>query len=174
MAWTIDSSHTRADFQVRHMMISNVRGHFDKVTGTVDFNPEDPASSLIDVKIDAASIDTKDEKRDGHLKSPDFFNVQQHPYLEFKSKKVVKLGENAGKVTGDLTIRGVTKEVTLDVEYNGTQKAPWGSVSAGFSATTKINRRDWGLVWNVPLETGGLLVGDDVKIAIEAEIVKQS
>lgn len=174
MAWTIDTSHTRANFSVRHLMITNVHGQFDKVTGTVDFSPEDPANSLIDVKIDAASIDTRDEKRDGHLKSPDFLDVATHPYLEFKSKKVVKTSESTGKVTGDLTIRGVTKEVSLDVDYNGTQKAPWGAVSAGFSASTKINRRDWGLVWNVPLETGGLLVGDDVKITIEAEIVKQA
>lgn len=173
MTWNIDSSHTRANFSVRHMMISNVNGQFDDITGTVDFNEADPAQSSLNVKIGVASINTRDEKRDGHLKSPDFFDVANHPYLTFESTKVEKTGENVGRVTGNLTIRGVSKPVVLEVEYNGQAKSPWGTTSAGFSATTKINRKDWGLNWNVALETGGWLVGDDVKITIEAEIVKQ-
>ncbi|HQV69334.1 MAG TPA: YceI family protein [Thermoflexales bacterium] len=174
MAWTIDPSHTNVTFSVRHMMISTVRGQFHKVSGTVDFNPENPATSSIDVKIDTASVDTRDEKRDGHLKSPDFFDAEKFPVMEFKSAKIEELSKTHGKVHGDLTIRGVTKPVTLDVEYNGTQKAPWGTTSAGFTATAKIHRKDWGLNWNAALETGGVLVGEDVKIEIDAELVQQA
>jgi polyisoprenoid-binding protein YceI len=173
MAWQIDPSHTRAIFSVRHMMITNVRGQFDKVTGTVDFNEADPARSTVNVQIDAASFTTHDEKRDAHLRSADFLDVAQHPYLTFTSTKAVKVDETTGQLTGDLTIRGVTHPVTLAVEYNGQQKTPWGSTNAGFSATTKINRKDWGLNWNVALETGGVLVGDTVNITIEVEIIKQ-
>lgn len=173
MTWNIDSSHTRANFSVRHMMISNVNGQFDDITGTVDFNEADPAQSSLNVKIGVASINTRDEKRDGHLKSPDFFDVANHPYLTFESTKVEKTSENTGRVTGNLTIRGISKPVVLEVEYNGQAKSPWGTTSAGFAATAKINRKDWGLNWNVALETGGWLVGDEVKITIEAEIVKQ-
>jgi polyisoprenoid-binding protein YceI len=173
MAWVIDSAHTRANFSVRHLMISNVRGQFDKISGNVDFNEADPTKSHVEVKIDASSIDTKDEKRDGHLKSPDFLDVAEFPFIEFKSKRVQKVDNNSAKLFGDLTIRGTTKEVALDVDYNGQGKTPWGTTNAGFSATTKINRKDWNLNWNVALETGGFLVGDDIKIEIEAEIVKQ-
>ncbi len=173
MTWTIDPSHTRAYFTVRHMMIANVNGTFGAITGVVDFNEADPARSTVDVQIAADSINTRDEKRDAHLKSPDFLNAAEFPYLTFKSTRIEKTGENTGRVTGDLTIRGVTKPVVLDVEYNGQAKSPWGTMSAGFTATTKINRKDWGLNWNMALETGGWLVGDEVKITIEAEIVKQ-
>ncbi len=173
MAWQIDPSHTRAVFSVRHMMIANVRGQFDKVTGTVDFNEAEPARSTVDVQIDAASFTTHDEKRDGHLRSGDFLDVEHYPYLTFKGTKAVKVGEDTGKLTGDLTIRGITHPVTLDVEYNGQQKTPWGTTNAGFSATTKINRKEWNLNWNVALETGGVLVGDTVTITIELEITKQ-
>lgn len=173
MSWTIDSSHTRANFTARHMMIANVHGQFDDITGTVEFNENDPAQSALDVKIGVASLNTRDEKRDGHLKSPDFFDVANHPYLTFKSTKVEKTSESTGRITGDLTIRGISQPVVLEVEYNGQAKSPWGTTNAGFSATTKINRKDWGLNWNVALETGGWLVGDEIKISIEAEIVKQ-
>jgi polyisoprenoid-binding protein YceI len=173
MTWTIDTSHTRANFVAKHMMISNVHGQFDKVSGVVDFNEQEPAKSTLDVQIDTTSLYTHDEKRDAHLKSADFLEVEKYPFLTFKGKKVKVTGENTGLITGDLTIRDVTREVVLDVEYNGTQKTPWGTTAAGFSATTKINRKDWGLTWNVALETGGFLVSDDVKINIEAEIVKQ-
>lgn len=119
MTWNIDASHTRANFSVRHMMISNVHGQFDDISGTVEFNEADPAQSSLNVKIGVASINTRDEKRDGHLKSPDFFDVANHPYLTFESTKVEKASENTGRVTGNLTIRGVSKPVVLDVEYNG-------------------------------------------------------
>ena len=172
MSWKIDASHTRAGFSVRHMMIANVHGQFETVTGTVDFNEADPARSSVDVQIDVASLNTRDEKRDAHLRSADFFDVEQYPTLTFKSRRVEKLGDNHGRIIGDLTIKGLTKAVALDVEYLGQAKAPWGSTSAGFTARAKVNRKDWGLNWNVALETGGVLVGDTVNIDIEAEIVK--
>lgn len=173
MNWTIDSSHSQITFSVRHMMISNVHGRFETFSGNVEFNEQNPTLSSVEVKIDAASINTRDEKRDGHLKSPDFFNVAEFPYATFKSTRVEKLNDNHGKIYGDLTIRGVTKPVVLDVEYSGTAKSPWGTTSAGFSASTKINRNDWDLNWNVALETGGWLVGETININIELEIVKQ-
>jgi polyisoprenoid-binding protein YceI len=173
MAWFIDPAHTRANFTVRHMMIANVHGQFDKVEGVVDFNEADPARSTVDVKIAADSLNTREEKRDAHLKSPDFLEAEKYPYLVFKSRKVEKTGANTGRITGDLTIRNVTRPVVLDVEYNGQAKSPWGTVNAGFTATARINRKDWGLNWNVALETGGVLVGDIVTINLEAEIVKQ-
>jgi polyisoprenoid-binding protein YceI len=156
------------------MMISTVRGQFHKVSGVVDFNPEDPVTSAIDVEIGTASVDTRDEKRDGHLKSADFFDSEKFPVMSFKSDKIEALSKTHGKAHGMLTIKGVGKPVVLDVEYNGMQKAPWGTTSAGFSAKGKINRKDWGLNWNVALESGGILVGDEVKIEIEAEIVQKA
>jgi len=173
MTWTIDTAHSEITFTVRHMMISNVRGQFERFTGTVDFVEENPAQSSVDVQIEAASINTKEEKRDAHLRSNDFLAADQYPYLTFKSKRVEVVDENNGKIHGDLTIRDVTKPVVLDVEYSGMAKSPWGTMSAGFSATTKISRKQWGLEWNAALETGGVLVGDEIKINIELEIVKQ-
>ena len=173
MTWNLDTSHSEVTFAVRHMMISTVRGKFNKFSGTIDFNEADPAKSTVDVSIDAASVDTRDEKRDGHLKSGDFFDVEKFPALTFKSTRVEKVSDNSGRVYGDLTIRDVTRPVVLDVEYAGQARSPWGTTSAGFSATTKINRKDFGLTWNVALETGGVLVGEDISIAIEAELVKQ-
>ena len=174
MSWIIDPSHTRAEFAVKHLMISTVRGQFTDINGTVDFNENDPTKSKVDVQIGVASILTRDEKRDAHLKSPDFFEVEKYHYMIFKSKRTTKIDPLHGKLTGDLTIRDVTKEVTLDVDYAGQAKTPWGTTSAGLTATTTINRKDWGLNWNVALETGGVLVGDDVKINLEVEIVKQA
>ena len=171
--WQLDAAHSEVQFSVRHMMLSKVRGSFERVSGTVDFNESDPAQSSVDVTIEAASIQTKNEQRDAHLISPDFLNTEQFPTITFKSTSVEKVSENNGKITGDLTVRGVTKPVVLDVEYHGTAKSPWGSFSAGFSATTKISRKEWGLEWNVALETGGVLVGDEIEISIEIEIVKQ-
>jgi polyisoprenoid-binding protein YceI len=173
MTWRIDTAHSEITFTVRHMMISNVRGQFERFTGTVDFVEENPAQSSVDVQIEAASINTKEEKRDAHLRSNDFLAADQYPYLTFKSKRVEVVDENNGKIHGDLTIRDVTKPVVLDVEYSGMAKSPWGTMSAGFSATTKISRKQWGLEWNAALETGGVLVGDEIKINIELEIVKQ-
>jgi polyisoprenoid-binding protein YceI len=171
MAWVLDPSHTSAKFSARHMMITNVNGQFDKVSGTIDFNEAEPAKTVVDVKIEAASINTKDEKRDGHLKSPDFLDVAQFPIIEFKSTRIEQTGDTTAKMHGELTIKDVTKPVTLDVEFLGKAKAPWGVWSAGFEANGKINREDWGLTWNVALETGGWLVAKDVKLHIEAEIM---
>jgi len=172
MAWQIDPSHTRVQFSVRHMMISTVRGEFDKFSGTVEFDENNPAASTINVQIDAASLNTKFEQRDAHLRSADFFDVANHPYITFVSKRVEVIDPKHAKIYGDLTIRGVSKEVALDVEYYGLVKSPWGSSSAGFNAHTKINRKDWNLNWNVGLEAGGWLVGDDVTIDIEVELVQ--
>jgi len=155
------------------MMISNVRGSFEKFSGTIDFDEANPANTKVDVKIEAASINTRDERRDAHLKSPDFLDAENHPYLIFKRKKVEVTGEKTGRLIGDLTIRDITREVVLDVEYAGQALSPWGTTSAGFSATTRINRKDWNLTWNQTLETGGVLVGDEIRISIELEIIKQ-
>ena len=173
MAWTIDSSHSAIHFSARHMMISTVRGEFETVRGTVDFNEENPALSSVEVEIEPASLSTRDAQRDGHLKSPDFFDVENHPIATFKSTRAEATSSNKGKLYGDLTIKGITRPIVLDVEYNGQSKSPWGATNAGFSASTKINRKDWELNWNVALETGGVLVGEEVKLEIEAEIVKQ-
>jgi len=173
MSWKIDPSHTRAVFSVRHMMIANVHGQFENVTGVVDFDEAVPGRSRVDVQIDAASINTRDDRRDAHLRSPDFLDVENHPYLTFKSTQVEALDNATGRITGDLTIRGITRSVVLDTEYSGQVKSPWGTYSAGFSAAAKINRKDWNLNWNVALETGGVLVGETVTLAIELEIVKQ-
>ena len=173
MAWKIDSSHSSVSFAVRHMMISNVHGQFKTVTGTVEFDEARPTRSSVDVQIDAASIDTHDEKRDGHLRSADFFDAEKYPYLTFKSRRVEVVDDQHGKIYGDLTIKNITREVVLAVEYSGQAKAPYGITSAGFTATTKINRKDWELNWNMALETGGVLVGDTVTISIELEISKQ-
>lgn len=173
MTWVIDASHSIITFSVRHMMISKVRGRFSRFDGTVNFDEQNPANSSVQVTIDATSIDTRDERRDGHLMSPDFLDVANYPTITFTSKRIEVIDDSHGRIIGDLTIRGVTREVTLEVEYNGQSKSPWGTISAGFSASTKINRKDWGLTWNVALETGGVLVGDEVTIEIEIEIVKQ-
>ena len=172
MAWTIDASHSTVGFSVRHMMISKVRGRFNDFSGTIEFDEQQPGNSSVNVSVAVASIDTRDERRDGHLKSADFFDVESHPNMTFVSRKVEVVDTNHGRVTGDLTIHGVTREVMLETEYNGQSKSPWGTVSAGFSATAKINRKDFGLEWNAPLETGGVLVGEEVTIEIEIEIVQ--
>jgi len=171
--WKIDSAHSEINFSVRHMMITNVRGQFDKFSGTVEFDEQNPANSIVDVQIDANSINTREPQRDGHLRSPDFLNTEKYPYLVFKSKRIELVDANRGRITGDLTIRDITREVVLDVEYAGMVKSPFGHTSAGFTATTKIKRKDWDLNWNVALETGGVLVGDEIKIDIELELIKQ-
>lgn len=173
MAWTIDTAHSEVNFTVRHMMISNARGRFEKFSGTVNFNTAEPEKSTVEVKIEAASINTKESNRDGHLRSPDFFDAEKYPSLTFVSTRVVKESENTGKVYGNLTIKDTTKPVVLNVEYSGMAKSPWGTYSAGFTATTKINRKDWDLTWNKTLETGGMLVGDEITINIELEIIQQ-
>jgi polyisoprenoid-binding protein YceI len=174
MSWQIDPSHSQITFLIRHMMISNVRGRFENFTGTVEFDEKAPTTrSSVEVRIEAASINTREERRDAHLRSADFLNAEKYPYLVFKSKRVEAIDAHHGRIIGDLTIRDVAKEVTLDVEYAGQSKSPWGAISAGFEAKAKINRKDWGLNWNLALETGGVLVGDEINVEIELEIVKE-
>ncbi len=170
--YEIDSTHSSAHFSVRHLMVSNVRGEFTKVSGTVNFDPEKPETSTVEATIDANSISTRDAQRDGHLKSADFLDTEKFPTITFRSKKV-ELAPGGGKVTGDLTIHGTTREVTLDVEGPSPEmKDPWGKQRVGASASTKISRKEFGLVWNAALETGGVMIGDEVKINIDVEFVR--
>ena len=172
--WTVDPSHSNVEFAVKHLMISTVKGRFGDVKGTVHTDESDPKHALVDIEIGTASIDTRSEQRDAHLRSADFFEVERFPTMRFKSKRVV--GETTGKfkLVGDLTIRDVTKEVTLEAEFTGRGKDPWGGERIGFEAEGKINRKEFGLTWNQALETGGWLVGEDIKLSIEVELVKQS
>lgn len=174
MSWNIDNAHTLIEFSVRHMMISNVRGRFERFAGSVDFNEAHPEASSVEVRIEAASINTNEPQRDNHLRSADFFEAEKYPYLTFKSTKIEKLDDATGRIYGDLTIRNITHPVVLEAEYNGQALSPWGKRSAGFTANTKINRKDWNLIWNQALETGGVLVGDEIKIHIELEVVQQA
>lgn len=172
--WQIDPAHTSAQFAVRHLMVSTVRGNFTKINGTVQLDDQDSTKSTIQATIDAASLDTRVEKRDQHLKSPDFFDVVKFSTLTFTSKNIQKVGERQFQVTGDLTIRGVTKEVVLKVEGQPQPfRDPTGVMRVGGLATTKINRKDFGLTWNQALETGGVLVGDEVDITIDVELVQK-
>ena len=171
--WKIDSSHTSTTFSVRHMMVTNVRGEFQKVSGTVQFDAAAPEKSVTDAVIDVGSISTRDGQRDGHLKSADFFDVEHHPEMTFKSKSIRAKGPAAYEVKGDLTIRGTTHEVTLEVEGpTGEHKDPWGGTRIGANATTKIKRGDFGLKWNTALETGGVAVGEEVDINLDVELIK--
>jgi polyisoprenoid-binding protein YceI len=170
--WNVDTTHSAIHFWVRHLVISKVHGRFAKWAGTVALDEGDLANSKVEVRIDAASIDTQVADRDAHLKSADFLDVAHHPELTFVSRRIERAGEGY-RVTGDLTIRGVTREVTLDAEFAGLAKDPWGNERAGFSAKASLDRRDYGLTWNAALETGGVLVGEKVEIAIELEAVKQ-
>ena len=173
MSWNIDPAHAQITFSARHMMIMNVSGRFENFEGSVEFDEQNPTNSSVDVNIEAASLNTNEAQRDEHLKSPDFLQVEEYPYITFKSKRVEKIDDSHGRIIGDLTIRDVTNEVVLETEYLGQAQSPWGTTSAGFNAHTKINRKDFGLTWNVALETGGVLVGDEVSINIELELVKQ-
>lgn len=172
--WVIDPEHSNIGFKVRHLMVSNVKGSFDKHTGTVDINDKDITKSKVEVSIDTKSINTNVQKRDEHLRSADFFDVAKFPTMTFVSKKVAKAGNDKLKVTGDLTLHGVTKEVVLDVEgLSQESKDPWGNIRRGATASTKINRKDFGLVWNKALETGGVVVGDEITITLEIEMIRK-
>lgn len=172
--WSFDLVHSSVNFTVRHMVVSKVRGRFTKWDGALVMDEQNPAAGRVDVVIDAASIETGVEQRDGHLKSPDFFDVARFPQITFKSTKVEPAGAGVLKVTGELTMHGVTRPVVLDVEYAGSANDPWGGVRAGFSARTSLDRKDFGLTYNQLLETGGVVVGETVEIGIEAEMVKQA
>lgn len=172
--WAIDADHTVVGFKIRHMMISNVKGNFEKVQGTLDLNDADITKSKVEVSIDTKSINTNVAKRDDHLRSSDFFDVAKYPTMTFTSKKVAAAGKGKLKVTGDLTLHGVTRSVVLDVEGPSVEsKDPWGNVRRGFSATTKINRKDYGLNWNAVLESGGVLVGEEVTIDLDIQLIKK-
>jgi polyisoprenoid-binding protein YceI len=171
--WAIDPAHSRADFKVKHMMISNVRGSFSGVAGTLIENIADPTQSRIEASIDIGTVSTGDEQRDIHLKSADFFNLDHQPKMTFKSTKVEKKGDEEYAVTGDLTLHGVTQQVIFAVEGPSMPaKDPWGNMRIGLSASTKSNRKDFGLTWNAALETGGILVGEEVQISLDVQFIK--
>lgn len=169
--WVIDGAHSHVGFKVRHMSVSWTRGEFGKVDGTITLDEKNLTKSSVDVTIDLGSVDTENAKRDEHLRSPDFFDTAQFPTMTFKSTKVSKAKNDAFTVTGDLTLHGVTKSVTLDVEGGLTPvNDPWGNTKLGFTATTKIDRKDFGLTWSKTLDGGGLVVGDEVRIELEIEL----
>jgi polyisoprenoid-binding protein YceI len=171
--YKLDPAHSSAQFTVRHMMITNVRGGFTSVNGEVVHDPDNPNNSSIDVTIDASTVRTLDDQRDAHLRSADFLDVEKFPTITFKSKKIEPAGDGELKVTGALTIHGVTKDVVLNVEGPTAEgKDPWGNIRIGASATTKIRRSDFGLVYNAALEAGGVLIGDDVKLDLEVSLIK--
>jgi polyisoprenoid-binding protein YceI len=171
--WNIDPVHSVAEFKVKHMMISNVKGQFTKVGGVLALDEQDVTKSKIEASIDAASLNTRDDQRDAHLKSADFFHVETHPTLSFKSTGIKRTGDGELTVTGDLTIHGVTRNVAFSVEGpTPPAKDPWGNIRVGLAATTKINRKDFGLTWNAALETGGILVGDEITITLDVQFVK--
>lgn len=170
--WNFDPAHSTAEFSVKHMMFTTVRGQFPELDGKLEFDPENPGASTIEATINVNSVNTRAADRDNHLCSPDFFDVENHPHMTFKSTNVEMTGDNTAKVTGDLTIRGTTRQVTFDVDYLGQGVSPFGDTRAGFNGTTRINREDFGLTWNAPLETGGVLVGKEVDIIVELQAVR--
>jgi polyisoprenoid-binding protein YceI len=171
--YQIDPAHSSAHFTVRHMMISNVRGDFKTVKGTVVYDPDNLQDSSVQAEIEASTLDTRDDTRDAHVKSPEFLNVEKYPAISFKSTKVESAGTGELKITGGLTILGVTKEVVLKVEGPSQEaKDPWGNLRIGVSASTKIKRSDFGLTWNTALETGGVMLGDELKLELDVELIK--
>jgi polyisoprenoid-binding protein YceI len=173
MAWTLDPAHSTVGFSVRHLGLSTVRGRFATVTADADHDPANPAASRARVEIDVRSIDTGNEQRDAHLRGADFFDTETHPTIVFQLTSVTPKGGDEYRVAGDLTIRGVTRPVELDAEYFGTAADPYGNVKAGLSMSGSINRSDWDLRWNVPLEAGRLVVGERVRIEVEAQLLQQ-
>ncbi|MBY0425636.1 MAG: YceI family protein [Cytophagales bacterium] len=172
--WNLDPTHSEVQFKVKHLMITTVTGNIGSFEITSETESDDFSAAKISFSADAASIDTGNEQRDGHLKSADFFDVEKAPKIEFTSTKVEKLDASNLKLTGNLTIKGTSKPVTLDVEFGGIQKDPWGNTKAGFTVSGKINRKDWGLNWNATVEGGGVLVSEDVRILAEIQLVKQA
>src|SRR5690625_3941011 len=167
--WKVDSSHTNVGFSVRHMMVSKVRGRFTEVEGTIDGDPKELENSKINFKIDTSTIHTNNEDRDNHLRSGDFFEVEKYPNITFSSTNIVKTDDSNYNITGDITIKDVTKQTTFTAEYLGAGKNPWGVEVVAFEVTGKVSREEFGLTWNQTLETGGVLVGDDIKINIELQ-----
>jgi polyisoprenoid-binding protein YceI len=171
--WNLDAAHSVAEFKVKHMMISNVKGQFTKLTGTLKFDEQDIINSTVEASIEAGSIHTSDAQRDAHLKSADFFDVEKFPALTFKSTSITRKSDDELAVAGDLTIHGITRKVVFTVEGpTPPAKDPWGNTRLGLSATARINRKDYGLTWNAALETGGILVGDEITITLDVQFVK--
>jgi polyisoprenoid-binding protein YceI len=171
--WNIDPVHSVAEFKVKHMMISNVKGQFTALQGTLTHSEKSVTESHVEVTIDAASVNTRDPQRDAHLKSADFFDVEKFPTLTFKSTRISQVGDGELSMSGDLTLHGVTRPVVFTVEGpTASGKDPWGNIRMGASATTKINRKDFGLTWNAALETGGILVGEEVTITLDVQFIK--
>ena len=172
-SWDFDLVHSGINFHVRHLMISKVHGRFTGWRGILEIDDADPTKSRIEVTIDAATIDTNEQRRDDHLRSADFLEVEKHPEIKFKGTHIAREGDDRFSVTGDLQIHGVTRPVVLEVERHGTVKDPWGGTRTGFSAKTSISRKDYGLTWNTVLEAGGVTVGDKVEITLEIEVIKK-
>ena len=168
----IDFAHSQIQFSIRHMMLAKVRGVFEKFSGTINLDEANPANTTVEVAVETASINTREAARDNHLRSADFFQSEVYPNMAFRSSKVELTGKTSAILHGELTIREITRPVKLNVDFLGSSKSPWGSINYGFEAHTKINRKDWNLTWNQALETGGVLVGEDVEINIELELVK--
>jgi polyisoprenoid-binding protein YceI len=173
-AWRVDPTHSQVEFAVRHLMISTVKGRFADVSGTLIGDETDLEHASIELTIPVAGIDTHEGQRDAHLRSADFFDSEQHPAITFRSTSIVRAGSDTFTVTGDLTIRGVNKPITLTVHAGGLGRDPWGGERVGYSTTVRINRKDFGLNWNQALETGGVLVGDQVTISVDLELVRTS
>jgi polyisoprenoid-binding protein YceI len=171
-SWNIDATHSGINFSIRHMVVSKVRGRFTRYSGTVGLDDGDLTRSVVDVTIDASSVDTGTPQRDTHLRSADFFDADKYPELRFQSRRIEKIEASRYRVVGDLTIRDVTREVSLDVEYGGRARDPWGNERIGFIATTSLDRKDFGLQWNQVLEAGGVLVGDRVDVELEVQAVR--
>ena len=172
MSWQLDPGHTSIGFNGRHLMVATVRGAFEQFSGTVEFDEQDITRSQADIQIEAASVNTRNAQRDEHFRSADFFDVEHFPYIIFKSKRVIMQDAHHGKLIGDLTIRNITREVVLDGEYSGVSQTPWNTYSAGFSMRGKVNRKDWGLNWNMVLAGGGLVASDEITLAIDLELTK--
>ncbi len=172
--WNIDPAHSSAEFGVKHMMISTVKGRFGTLSGTLQFDGSDMTMGSVEATIDVSTIDTNEPNRDGHLRSPDFFHVEQHPHMTFKSSKVERVEGDEYRITGDLTIRDVTKPVTLDVTYEGQITDPYGNLRVGYAAETTINRKEYGLTWGQMIENVGAVVGDKVKVNLHIEAVRQA
>jgi len=172
--WKIDASHSNIEFSVKHMMVTSTKGRFSGVTGTVVIPESGVADASVDVSIDADTVDTRDAKRDEHLRSNDFFGSGDHPQIVFRSTRIAANGGDEMKIHGDLTIKGTTKPVVLDAEFHGEGMNPWGMTVAGYSAATRINREDFGVTWNAALEAGGVLVSNEVKVNLDLELIKQN
>ena len=170
--WAVDPAHSSVDFSVKHMMIANVKGTFDKFSAEIEADPNDLTTATISFSLDATTINTRNDDRDNHLRSADFFDVENYPTIDFKATEIVSNGDGEYDLKGELTIRGVTKQETFVVTFEGTGKDPWGNERVGFTANGKVKRSDYGLTWNAALETGGVLVGDQIKISLEIQATK--